>query len=127
MKRGSFAGVIAATVALAISGCVGGRTEETHAVVTGGNATQGIVVIEKYRCGACHTIPGIQNAKGLVGPPLYFFSRRTMVAGQLPNSTENLIRWIRSPQSVEPNTAMPVLGLSDQEARDVVAYLYTLR
>lgn len=62
-----------------------------------------------------------------MGPPLNFFARRTYIAGELPNTPENLFRWIRSPQSVEPNTAMPNLGLSEEQARDVVAYLYTLR
>jgi cytochrome c len=107
--------------------CEGGQTIRPYAVYTGGNARRGRHVIDSYRCGACHTIPGVPHANGVVGPPLMFFSRRTMIAGELPNSTENLVRWIRSPQSVEPGTAMPTLGLSDQEARDVAAYLYTLQ
>jgi cytochrome c len=78
-------------------------------------------------CGSCHVIPGIHNAKGLVGPPLMFFSRRTMIAGELPNSPENLVRWLKDPPSVEPGTAMPDLGLTDKQAQDVAAYLYTLR
>lgn len=78
-------------------------------------------------CGSCHTIPGIYTARGLVGPPLMFFSRRTMIAGELPNTPDNLVRWIRDPKLVEPGTAMPDLGLTDREARDVAAYLYTLR
>ena len=56
-----------------------------------------------------------------------FFSRRTMIAGELPNSPDNLVRWIKDPELVEPGTAMPDLGLTDSEARDVAAYLYTLR
>jgi cytochrome c1 len=56
-----------------------------------------------------------------------FFGQRTFIAGEVPNSPENLVRWIRSPKSIEPGTAMPELGLSDQDARDVAAYLYTLR
>jgi cytochrome c1 len=56
-----------------------------------------------------------------------WFSRRTYIAGELPNTAENLVRWVQSPTSVEPKTAMPVLGLSNQQARDVAAYLYTLR
>jgi cytochrome c1 len=84
-------------------------------------------VIEQKNCGACHTIPGIRRARGMVAPPLYWFSRRTFIAGQLPNTPANLVRWVQSPVSVEPRTAMPMVGLSDQEARDVAAYLYTLR
>lgn len=107
--------------------CEGGRTTRPYEVSTGGDPERGRQLIDGYRCGACHTIPGIPNAKGVVGPPLMFFGRRTMIAGELPNSTENLIRWVRSPKSVEPATAMPTLGLTEQEARDVAAYLYTLR
>lgn len=72
-------------------------------------------------------IPGVPNANGLVGPPLMFFERRTYIAGELPNTADNLVRWIMSPQSVEPGNAMPNLGLSEDEARSVAAYLYTLR
>jgi len=102
----------------------GGKDEP---VFTGGVAGHGRQVILEKNCGSCHTIPGVRGARGVVGPPLFFFSRRTYIAGQLPNSTENLVRWLRSPQSVEPGTAMPTLGLSEQQARDVAAYLYTLR
>lgn len=94
---------------------------------TGGDAGRGAALIASYRCGSCHTIPGIRAANGVVGPPLYFFSRRTEIAGELPNTPENLILWVRNPQSVEPRTAMPALGLDEQQARDIAAYLYTLR
>jgi len=119
-------GVALALLFLSIA-CEGGKKTNVVAVYTGGDAQRGANLIENYRCGACHMIPGIHNADGLVGPPLILFSRRTFIAGELPNTPENLVRWIRSPKSVEPGTAMPALGLSDQEARDVAAYLYTLR
>jgi cytochrome c1 len=95
--------------------------------VSGGDARRGAQVIESSGCGSCHTIPGVRHADGLVGPPLLWWSRRTFIAGELPNTPENLVRWIRSPQTVEARTAMPALGLSDQQARDAAAYLYTLR
>lgn len=117
-----------AVLAIATTGCEGGKTERvTYAPYTGGNPHRGARLIEQYGCGSCHTIPGIHNGNGLVGPPLMFFSRRTFIAGEVPNNPENLVKWIRSPQSIEPGTAMPTLGLTDQEARDVTAYLYTLR
>ncbi len=108
-------------------GCTGGKMVRPYRVSTGGDAHQGRQIIQSSGCGACHTIPGIHAANGVVGPPLYFFSRRTMIAGQLPNTPDNLIRWIKNPPSVEPGTAMPNLGLDDQQARDAAAYLYTLR
>lgn len=98
-----------------------------YTVHTGGDPDRGSDLIEAYGCGACHTIPGVRGARGLVGPPLLWWSRRTFIAGELPNTPDNLVRWIRNPQQVEPRTAMPALGLSEQQARDVAAYLYTLR
>ena len=95
--------------------------------VDGGDPRRGMAVIESYGCGSCHTIPGVRNAQGLVGPPLLWWSRRTFIAGELPNSPENLVRWIQFPQRVEAQTAMPTLGLTNQQARDAAAYLYTLR
>ena len=125
MKLGYAVAIAAAAVAL--SSCRDGRAMPNYLPRTGGNASAGAVVIAQKGCGSCHTIPGIRGARGLVGPPLLFFSRRTMIAGELPNTPENLVSWVRSPQSVEANTAMPNLGLTDQEARDVAAYLYTLQ
>ena len=112
---------------LPIGGCRDGRAMPAYTPRVGGNAQQGVAVIQQKGCGSCHTIPGIRGAAGLVGPPLFFFSRRTMIAGELPNTPGKVVQWIRSPQSVESGTAMPDLGLTDQEARDVATYLYTLR
>jgi cytochrome c1 len=117
----------AAAAIVSWTACQDGRAMPGYAPRTGGVASNGAVVIQQKGCPSCHTIPGIQGAVGVVGPPLYFFSRRTMIAGELPNSPDNVVRWLRSPQSVEAGTAMPNLGLTDQEARDVTAYLYTLQ
>ncbi len=115
------------TAFLFVGGCRGGTTTEAYPTVTGGDWHRGAALIRSYNCGSCHMIPGISDAQGLVGPPLMMFGRRTFIAGELPNSPANLVHWIASPESVEPKTAMPNLGLSDQQARDVAAYLYTLR
>ena len=125
MKTGAAAAVVLCVVAIA--GCEAGRSESAYSVAIGGDSRRGAEVIAQFGCGACHTIPGIRAANGLVGPPLYFFSRRTFIAGQLPNTPTNLARWVLDPPAIEPGTAMPKLGLSDQQARDVAAYLYTLR
>jgi len=114
-------------LALLAAGCRGGRYAPSEQIVPGGSAQRGAQVIARYDCGSCHVIPGIDGAGGLVGPPLLWFARRTFIAGELPNTPANLIRWVRDPPSVEPGTAMPVLGLDEQQARDVAAYLYTLR
>ena len=91
-----------------------------------GNPATGKALLESYGCGSCHVIPGIRTARGTFGPPLLFFSRRIMIAGELPNVPGNVVRWIENPHAIEPGTAMPDLGVSDSKAHDMAAYLYTL-
>lgn len=111
-----------------ISGCVGGRTLQKPAIPqTGGVASRGKQIMVNRRCGECHTVPGIPGANGVFGPPLNSFGRRSYIAGNFPNQPDNLVHWIMSPRSMKPKTAMPDLGLTEQQARDVAAYLYTLR
>jgi cytochrome c1 len=117
---------MAATLVI-LAACHGGRQERTYQPPTGGNADRGEVLIRAYGCGACHIVPGVRGADGLVAPPLTKFARRTFIAGEVPNTPENLVHWIREPKEIEPHTAMPDLGLNDQQARDVAAYLYQLR
>ena len=96
--------------------------------VPGGTPEQGERAIkQKYGCGACHVIPGVAGATGMVGPPLTNWAKRVYIAGSLPNTPDNLVLWIRQPQAIEPGTAMPDLGVSEEDARDIAAYLYTLR
>lgn len=91
-----------------------------------GHPDRGAQLIARYGCGSCHTIPGVDRANGLVGPPLSRFGARSYIAGELPNNADNLRRWISDPQSVEPGTAMPDLGVDAIDAQDIAAYLYTL-
>lgn len=88
---------------------------------------RGARAIARYGCGSCHTIPGIRDADATVGPPLTRFAERGFIAGRLQNTPDNLVRWISDPQGVEPGTAMPDLRVTDEDARDIAAYLYTLR
>ncbi len=94
--------------------------------VPGGDSEKGRLLIGKYGCGSCHAIPGIRGAAGKVGPELAGFKQRIYIAGQVPNVPENLVAWIEDPQAIAPGTAMPDLGVSREEARDIAAYLYTL-
>jgi cytochrome c1 len=120
-------GVFAAASVLLTTGCSGIQQTGGYQPAMGGNAAAGKALLSNYGCGSCHVIPGIRTAKGMVGPPLFFYSRRTIIAGELPNTPENLVRWIKNPAAIEPMTAMPDLGVSDSQARDMAAYLYTLR
>lgn len=91
-----------------------------------GNPEEGRVAIERHGCGACHSIPGIQGANSRVGPRLDGIVEKSFIAGQLANTPENLARWIQNPQSISPETAMPDLGISDTEAQNIAAYLYSV-
>ena len=93
----------------------------------GGDPKQGAILLSAHGCGGCHTIPGVSGADGTIGPPLTGYARRVYVAGKLPNQLDNLMRWIRSPQCIEPGTDMPSLPVNEPEARAMAAYLYTLR
>jgi len=94
--------------------------------VAGGDAQRGREAIKKYACGACHLIPGVEGAIGRESHPLFGFANRGDIAHVAPNTPDNLIRWIRRPTDLDPRTKMPTLGVSEQEAKDIAAYLYTL-
>jgi cytochrome c2 len=117
--------ILALLAGIVLAACSRER-ESRMPVATGGDPRVGAQLIEGYSCGACHIIPGIRGADGNVGPPLNGIATRTFIAGHLPNNARNLEHWLRDPPAVVPGTAMPVLGLTDQTARDVAAYLYTL-
>ena len=91
-----------------------------------GDPGNGILAMQQYACTTCHRIPGMVGAVAYVGPPLHGVAGRTYLAGRLPNSRENMVRWIRDPKSVSPTTLMPDLGVTEQHARDMVAYFYSL-
>lgn len=119
--------ILACLAAGLISGCKGGQSTHPYTVQTGGSPDRGKATIVAYQCGKCHNIPGIRGADGVFGPPLVSLSRTTYIAGNFPNTPENLVHWVLDPKSMKPKTAMPELGLTEPQARDVAAYLYTLR
>lgn len=88
---------------------------------------RGRIALSLYACTACHTIPGVTSSQLHVGPPLAGMASRTLIVGRLPNTPDNLARWLREPQAIKPLTAMPAMGMTDAHARDMAAYLGTLR
>lgn len=88
---------------------------------------RGAALMLEHGCGSCHAIPGVVGARGSVGPSLEGFRDRAYVAGVLPNQPGGLVRWLVNPPMHSPQTAMPDLGVTEDEARDMAAYLYTLR
>jgi mono/diheme cytochrome c family protein len=88
---------------------------------------RGEQALHQYACTTCHYIPGVVGATVPVGPPLNDLALRRFIAGVLPNTPDNLVRWLKSPPDVKPHTAMPDLGVMEGDARDIAAFLYTLR
>ncbi|HEU4616569.1 MAG TPA: c-type cytochrome [Gammaproteobacteria bacterium] len=129
MTRGAASVGVALLFAAAaggVAGCRGSRSEPTAVHIDGADPHRGETIMETYGCGACHTIPGVRGAKGVVGPPLNAWAERGYIGGELPNTPRNLVTWVMDPPSIEPNTAMPNLGVDEVEAKDIAAYLYTL-
>jgi cytochrome c len=115
----------AAAALLLLVGAACEHSSRNLAELTGGNPQRGAVAIRQYGCGACHTIPGIRGAEGLVGPPLTGIAQRAYVGGVLTNTPENLVRWIQNPPAVDPQTAMPNVGVTYSDAVDIAGYLYS--
>jgi cytochrome c1 len=82
---------------------------------------------QQYQCGTCHVIPGVDAAKGTIAVTLEGFGRRAYIAGHVPNSDENLTRWIVDPAALVPGTLMPNMGVTTADARAIAAYLMQLR
>lgn len=92
-----------------------------------GDAERGRVLVARYHCGQCHAVPGVPAAGGRLGPALDGYARRSYIAGRWPNDPVRLALWIAEPQALAADTPMPDLGVSAGDARDIVAYLATLR
>ena len=116
-----------ALFAVALSACSRSGAIEMGQRSTGGDVKVGEHLIYAYGCGRCHIIPGVAEANGTVGPPLQGFGSRYYIAGLLANTPQNLSRWVSKPQEISPGNAMPDLGVTEQQARDIAAYLYTLQ
>ena len=91
-----------------------------------GNPKAGKHAIAQYMCATCHVIPGIAGADKNVGPDLSDIAHRRYIGGVLINTPDNMVRWLRDPQAIDPQSAMPNLQVKEKDARDIAAYLYTL-
>jgi cytochrome c1 len=91
------------------------------------NAANGMRLVSDKGCAACHTFPDVPWPRGGLGPSLQDFGRQGLIAGRLPNQPGVLMQFIRNAPAMVPGTAMPAILMTDQEARDVTAYLVTLK
>ena len=122
------AGVVLAILAvLATTGCSNRSRAVQAAEITGGNPKSGKNKIAYYGCGSCHEIKGIPGAVGLVGPPLDKVAMRVYLGGVLPNTPNNMPLWIMNPKQFDEKTAMPNLQVTQGDAIDITAYLYSLQ
>jgi cytochrome c len=107
------------------------QTQQRAAVaaheLTGGDPERGKAAFSAHGCGACHAIRNVVTAEGRVGPALDGIATRAFLAGDQPNAPDRMIAWVQHPQALQPGVGMPDTGLSDAQAHDVAAYLYTLR
>lgn len=92
--------------------------------VPGGDIDAGEEAVLEHGCASCHTIPGVESVSRTIGPDLNGFDDQLYIAGQLPNRPEELIRWIQNPQEIVPGSAMPNMGITEEDARDIAAFLY---
>lgn len=106
---------------LLVGACDDGEAQH----VAGGDWQAGFAAIERHGCRTCHRIPGVPGANGATGPPLDQLHRQAYIAGVVPNEPPALIGFMLDPQATDPRSAMPNLGLSETEARDISAYLLT--
>ncbi len=103
--------------------------QATAQTPSGGDAALGEQIFTSNGgCYACHTINGVDKAKGKVGPNLtHFGSRLSIAAGTLPNTPENLSTWLHNPQAVKPGNFMIIGKLADGDIQALVAYLESLK
>lgn len=103
------------------------RNEDRARRMTGGEPARGPALMRTYGCAQCHTVPGVPGANGLVGPPLTGIAGRFYLGGVVTNTPDNMVRWIMNPKAIDAKTAMPSTGVTEEQARHIAAYLYTLQ
>jgi mono/diheme cytochrome c family protein len=92
-----------------------------------------VALMQKYECGSCHTISGVQGAAGLVGPNLNAEATVPNIpasSGNLPNTPENMQKWIFDAHAIKPGTVMPnfsARGMTEDEAKVIANYVETLK
>lgn len=135
LTTADYAAALDAALADTPSPAAGAATQGTGAPATATAAPaapplpdprRGKLALTQYACHTCHVIPGVTGSRVYIGPPLAGIASRALIAGKLPNTPDNLAHWIRTPQLFDPRTAMPAMGVTERDARDMAAYLRTL-
>lgn len=92
--------------------------------VAEGDPQRGRQMILEYGCSGCHVVSSVRQATGRVGPKLEDIREQIYLAGVLPNQPDNMVQWLMNPREISSQTAMPDLGVTEQDARDIGAFLY---
>lgn len=93
-----------------------------------GDAARGKLLAGQYGCNVCHVTPGVEGPQGSLGPSLAgVASRPTISDGVVQNTPENLAKYIENPRSLNPDSTMPALGMAATDARDIAAFLLTMK
>ncbi|WP_137174763.1 cytochrome c family protein [Massilia sp. HP4] len=112
---------IPAMMALAVLVAACGPTRPAPGIQ--GDPERGKIALTQYACHSCHAVPTVAGSKVFVGRPLEDMAERRYIAGKVPNTQANLVRWIMDPQAIDPGNAMPAMGVSERDAIDISAYL----
>jgi cytochrome c oxidase subunit II len=89
--------------------------------------SEGQAVFQHNACISCHTIAGTV-ANGRFGPDLtHLASRETIASGAVPNTPENIRKFVQNPNHFKPGVLMPPMHLSDHDLDAVTAYLSALK
>lgn len=121
---GKIGAAVSAVGLLGLAACA--DKAEAPRALAGADPAEGLRLIRSQGCGACHDIPGVAWPEGRTGGALAGVGARPMIAGRLPNQPAIMAAFVRDAPSLLPDTGMPPMPLSEAEARDIAAYLYTL-
>ena len=114
----AFALIAAGALAVTLAFTVAPPEDRSSPPGVNGDARRGRLLLGAYGCPSCHDAN--------VAPPLDHMATRSYIAGSIPNIPIEMQRWIEHPPQVKPGTAMPDLGVTRRDARDIAAYLATL-
>jgi len=110
---------------LMLAGCSGNMPGRAPHPSSSARSTPDLMI--QYGCPACHVIPRVPGAVGQVGPALAGLAQRSYIAGTLPNTPENLVSWIMHPEHFRPGSAMPEMGVTEEDARRIQIMLESVR
>lgn len=125
----ALAAAIAMAISLAVPALMQNNSQAYAEAIArvGGDPQQGVALMKRYGCAACHIIPGLPNRGAVVGPNLKGFASKPTIGETVPNTPDNLIRWIVYPTEMDHTATMPSVGATETHARHMATYLYALK